>query len=70
MGELSFAKKITVSLIKSLLYSESEAGLDKELKLFFNSTRQLRLGEHFSVKSLLEDGKALASFYSIIFVKI
>ena len=70
MDELSFAKKITISLVKSPLYSEPEAGLDKELKLFFNSTRQLRVDDHFSIKSLFEDGREfdLASFYIKFFV--
>lgn len=54
LNKISYAKKVVISLIKSPLYNESSVNADDELKIYFNSTKKLRVNDVFHLKSIQE----------------
>ena len=54
-NDLPYASKLVVSLVRSPLYN-NEAQMDRELKQFFSTKRQLKTGHFFKLASLKENG--------------
>jgi hypothetical protein len=67
INEAKFAKKLTISLVKSPFYSNPDQRpltdqLDKQLNEYFKKTRKFKINDHFAIKTLSVECNDLFSF--------
>lgn len=64
-----FASRISISLIDSPLYNQLEStNFDDELKIYFQTTRWLRINDHISFMSILDSKLLLFIFFNCLLI--